>query len=47
MSWDDREDEMTIPCPVCREQYICAPDCEDIVQAWMDEDEKQNIQTYK
>lgn len=39
MSWDEREDEMAIPCPVCLEEYKCAPDCDEIVKAWMEEDE--------
>lgn len=39
MSWDDLEDEMTIPCPVCFEVYECAPDCDEIAKAWIEEDE--------
>ena len=31
----DPEDEMPIPCPVCRELFECSPDCEQIVEDWM------------
>ena len=33
----DPEDEMPIPCPVCRERFECSPDCEQIVEDWMRE----------